>query len=152
MLCTPSFFLAKLFSHFFLLDHNTAIMTKFITKGQAACLVLGEPVTDDNRVKCKKIVEGTPFEVVYTLERGITRPIAIGKAVAQRDPFSYIEYPNTPPRQDTKPDEIEAENIVIQPSESSNLSVFLRNVIYLLSYNSFLSFRQFNQVVEQFSK
>ncbi|KAI9320894.1 hypothetical protein BX666DRAFT_1912297 [Dichotomocladium elegans] len=61
----------------------------FITKGQAACLVLGDAVTEANRAKCKTIVERTPFEVVYTLERGNTRPIAIGKAVAQRDPFSY---------------------------------------------------------------
>ncbi|KAG1320292.1 hypothetical protein G6F62_011401 [Rhizopus arrhizus] len=72
-------------------------MTTLITKGQAACLVLGESVTEANRVKCKAIVNGTPFDIVYTSERGNTRPIAIGKVVAERDPFTYLDYPDTPP-------------------------------------------------------
>lgn len=72
-------------------------MTTLITKGQAECLVLGESVTEANRVKCKAIVNGTPFDIVYTSERGNTRPIAIGKVVAERDPFTYLDYPDTPP-------------------------------------------------------
>jgi hypothetical protein len=72
-------------------------MTTLITKGQAACLVLGESVTKANRVKCKAIVNETPFDIVYTSERGNTRPIAIDKVVAEHDPFTYLDYPNTPP-------------------------------------------------------
>lgn len=118
-------------------------------------------MTEANRVKCKTIVEETPFEVVYTLERGNTRPIAIGKAAAQRDPFTCFGYPDTPPPQDEFPDDIETKN-VIRPAESndyalttiesSKLSVFLRNVICLPSYNSFLSFRlQLMQINGQLS-
>ncbi|KAI9320895.1 hypothetical protein BX666DRAFT_1912300 [Dichotomocladium elegans] len=120
----------------------------FITKGQAACLVLGDAVTEANRAKCKTIVERTPFEVVYTLERGNTRPIAIGKAVAQRDPFSYLGYPDTPPPQNDFSDDIETKNVnqsaesddcAVSTIESSKLSVFLRNVItYFLTIPSFL--------------
>lgn len=83
-------------------------MKKLTTKGEAAYLVLGEPVTDANRVKCKAIINSTPFDVVYTPEKGKSHPIAIGKVVAERDPFSYLPYPETPPPQYAiPPDSIE---------------------------------------------
>lgn len=72
-------------------------MPILITKGQAACILLGEIVTNENRVKCKAIMKETPFEIVHTSESGNRRPIAIAKNIFQRNPFDYLEYPDTPP-------------------------------------------------------
>ncbi|KAI8370174.1 hypothetical protein EDC96DRAFT_503294 [Choanephora cucurbitarum] len=60
-------------------------MEPFITKGQASYMVLGEAVTKSNRLKCKAIIEETPFEVVYTIAEGKMRPVAVGKQVVERD-------------------------------------------------------------------
>lgn len=40
------------------------------TKGEAVCLALGETVTEANYVKYKFDISDTPFDVVYTSERG----------------------------------------------------------------------------------
>ncbi|KAI8988607.1 hypothetical protein BDF20DRAFT_999000 [Mycotypha africana] len=62
-------------------------------------MVLGEEVTDVNRVKCKAIVDSyhPPLEVIYTSGEGNRRPFTIGKQVAARDPFTYHCYVDTPP-------------------------------------------------------
>ncbi|KAI8379551.1 uncharacterized protein BYT42DRAFT_330709 [Radiomyces spectabilis] len=44
----------------------------------------------------KVIVAETPFEVVYTAAEGRTRPVAVGKQIVERDPFTYQRYPDTP--------------------------------------------------------
>ncbi|KAL0143495.1 hypothetical protein V8B55DRAFT_1572222 [Mucor lusitanicus] len=72
-------------------------MEPFITREQASCMVLGEAVTESNRLKCKAIIEETPFQVVYTITEGKMRPVAVGKQVVPRDLFTYQEYPEAPP-------------------------------------------------------
>ncbi|KAG1439919.1 hypothetical protein G6F46_013884 [Rhizopus delemar] len=76
-------------------------MEPFITKVQASCMVLGEAVTESNRLKCKAIIEETPFQVVYTIAEGKMRPVAVGKQVVERNPFTYQKYPVTPPSSPT---------------------------------------------------
>jgi hypothetical protein len=85
----PSFF------HF----HYLTFFMAVITRGQACCMVLGEEVTNANRVKCKAIVDSyhPPLEVIYTSGEGNRRPFTIGKQVAARDPFTYHCYVDTPP-------------------------------------------------------
>lgn len=84
----------KIFFPFFL-----SFFMAVITKGQACCMVLGEEVTNANRVKCKAIVGSyhPPLEVIYTSGEGNRRPFTIGKQVAARDPFTYHYYADTPP-------------------------------------------------------
>ncbi|KAG0908310.1 hypothetical protein G6F33_009816 [Rhizopus arrhizus] len=62
-------------------------------------MVLGEEVTNANRVKCKATVDSyhPPLEVIYTSGEGNRRPFTIGKQVAARDPFTYHCYVDTPP-------------------------------------------------------
>ncbi|KAG0166085.1 hypothetical protein DFQ28_000675 [Apophysomyces sp. BC1034] len=72
-------------------------METVITKGQAACILLGDIISDDNRRKCKALMEETPLDIVYSPESGNKRPMAIGKVVVQRHPFDYLKYPDTPP-------------------------------------------------------
>lgn len=71
-------------------------MDSIITKGQAACQILGEDITPDNRQKCKTIIDDSVFEAVYRYDTGNRCPMAIGKKVARRDPLTYIAYPDTP--------------------------------------------------------
>jgi hypothetical protein len=76
-------------------------MELFITKGQASCMVLGEAITESNKLKSKAIIEETPFQVVYTVAEGKMRPVTVEKQVIERDPFTYQRYPDTSPSSPT---------------------------------------------------
>lgn len=80
---------------FFLLYYIST--APFITKGQDCCLLLGEEVTEADRIKCKSIVKDTPFDVVYTTEDRKIQPRAMENKVIALDPFKYPHYPDSPP-------------------------------------------------------
>lgn len=67
------------------------------TRGQAACLVLGSDMTVENRARCKKIFDDGPLDVVHVVDDHNRRPVAVGKKLIDRDPLTYLTYPDTPP-------------------------------------------------------
>ncbi|RCH91694.1 hypothetical protein CU097_005990 [Rhizopus azygosporus] len=84
-------------------------------------MVLEEATTEINRLKCKTIILETPFEVVYTIAEGKTRPVAVGKQVVERDSFTYQRYLDTSPSSPTlsSNDFHEAGSIVMLTKSSS---------------------------------
>ncbi|KAI9319212.1 hypothetical protein BX666DRAFT_1924069 [Dichotomocladium elegans] len=87
-------------------------------------MVLGEEVTNANRVKCKAIVDSyhPPLEVIYTSSEGNKRPFIIGKQVAARDPFTYHCYVDIPPSSPRFVNTVINNNEAINYSESSSVS------------------------------
>ncbi|CEP12783.1 hypothetical protein [Parasitella parasitica] len=85
-------------------------------------MVLGEKVTNANRVKCKAIVDSyhPPLEVIYTSGEGNRRPFTIGKQVAARDPFTYHCYVDTPPSSPRIVNTVISNDEVINCSDSSS--------------------------------
>ncbi|ORZ18854.1 hypothetical protein BCR42DRAFT_411719 [Absidia repens] len=74
-----------------------ATSKSIITRDEALCLVLDMVPTDTNKRKATKIMEESPFDVVYLSELGPLRPIAMGKAIIDKNPYTYKRYPQTPP-------------------------------------------------------
>lgn len=72
--------------------------TDILTLGQAACLVLSLPRSRDNRVKAKKIVTESCFDVTYLKHADPLLPVAVGKTIKQMNPTFYCSYPETPPQ------------------------------------------------------
>ncbi|CAO3695764.1 unnamed protein product [Umbelopsis ramanniana] len=70
-------------------------MDQKITHGQACCLVLGVPPTQENRVSSKEYFESSRLTVCYVDSLGPLRPFAMGKDVVARDPFTYQSYITT---------------------------------------------------------
>ncbi|ORX43536.1 hypothetical protein DM01DRAFT_1399584 [Hesseltinella vesiculosa] len=68
-----------------------------LTYGQACCLTLGLPPTDENRKKAKDYFEASLLVVCYLDSLGPRRPISIGKDVMARDPFTFQSYSTTRP-------------------------------------------------------
>ncbi|ORX63015.1 hypothetical protein DM01DRAFT_1379579 [Hesseltinella vesiculosa] len=68
-----------------------------LTYGQACCLVLSLPPTDENRKKANDYFDGSLLEVCFVGSLGPMRPIAIGKDVMARDPFTFQSYTTTRP-------------------------------------------------------
>ncbi|KAF7720806.1 hypothetical protein EC973_006011 [Apophysomyces ossiformis] len=67
-----------------------------LTLGQAACLVLGDPPTIENRKEAKEYFAKSRLAVTYIRNHDPYAPIAVGKALVERDPFKYQTYPDTP--------------------------------------------------------
>lgn len=72
-------------------------MDQKITHGQACCLVLGVPPTQENRVSSKEYFESSRLAVCYVDSLGPLHPFAMGKDVVARDPFNYRSYTTTRP-------------------------------------------------------
>ncbi|GAA5800594.1 hypothetical protein HPULCUR_006030 [Helicostylum pulchrum] len=72
-------------------------LVRCVSYCQDCCLLLGEEVTEADRIKCKSIVKDTPFDVVYTTEDRKIQPRAMENKVIALDPFKYPHYPDSPP-------------------------------------------------------
>lgn len=68
-----------------------------LTLGQASCLALCLPPTEENRKRAKKIFRESLFEVTYLKDANPMVPVAIGKNAKTLNPFLYNSYPETPP-------------------------------------------------------
>lgn len=69
-----------------------------LTLGQATCLVLGFPPTEENRKKAKEIMEKELLlEVTFDCWSSPLEPYVIGKTLKTMNPFVYQSYPPTPP-------------------------------------------------------
>lgn len=68
-----------------------------LTEGQACCLVLGKPPTEENRKEAKQIFADSPFGVTYLYGTNPMEPVAMGKDVIKQNPFKYKSYNATPP-------------------------------------------------------
>ncbi|KAI7904131.1 uncharacterized protein BX663DRAFT_504073 [Cokeromyces recurvatus] len=72
-----------------------------LTYGQACCLTLGLPPSNENRKKAKAYFETSLLDVCYISSLGARHPIAIGKDVMDRDPFTFQSFIDTRPSSPT---------------------------------------------------
>jgi hypothetical protein len=71
---------------------------RMLTLGQATCLVMGMPPTEENRKRAKEIMEKVPgLEVAYNYGSSHLEPYVIGKKWKTMHPYFYQSYPPTPP-------------------------------------------------------
>jgi hypothetical protein len=85
-----------------------------MSRGQAACIVLGLEPNLENRKQAKAIFEDIPLDVCYDINYGPLKPIALGKSVINRNPFLHKTYIDTRPN---SPEHIKDE---FTSSQSSN--------------------------------
>lgn len=68
-----------------------------LTLGQASCLVLGYlPNVSEERKKAKQHLQKSGLIAAYLRGQDPFRPMAIGMNVIERDPYTYISYPESP--------------------------------------------------------
>lgn len=68
-----------------------------LTLGQTSCLVLGYlPNNSEERKKAKKHLQKSGLIAAYLRGHDLFRPMAIGMNVIERDPYTYISYPESP--------------------------------------------------------
>lgn len=71
--------------------------SNLITRGQAACLILGLEPNKDNRKEAKSILDNTPLDATYCHDTSPLKPFAYGRKLISLNPFIYKQYPDTPP-------------------------------------------------------
>ncbi|CAO3633593.1 unnamed protein product [Cunninghamella blakesleeana] len=68
-----------------------------LTFGQASCLILGLPPTNENRKIAKEKMKKINMEPTYLDQAHQSIPTAIAKNVMELNPFLYRSYPETTP-------------------------------------------------------
>jgi hypothetical protein len=119
--------------------------TRITTKGEAACYFFGEDMTMENKRLLKQQLDDDPkFEMVYTLDTGMSRPMAIGRKDAARDPLLYHSYPDS----DDNSDDIDnrVEEVLHSSQESKNGTQSTQNYSELnaICFNSFVGDSSFS--------
>ncbi|KAI9012657.1 hypothetical protein CLU79DRAFT_769517 [Phycomyces nitens] len=61
-------------------------------RSQAACKVLGVPMTEENGQNCLAKLERGDLEVIYVEEVGHRQPFAVGKQTIVQDPVYFRKY------------------------------------------------------------
>lgn len=92
--------------------------TGLITLGQASCLVLSLPPSEENRRKAKEIISKSSFDVTFLKNTDPMVPVAIGKVTKKLNPFLYCSYPETPPFSDNEEDE-ETGNLITREKNTN---------------------------------
>lgn len=97
---TPKILAILIFTNFDFKIHLLSyykLLTIMLTLGQASCLVLGYlPNVSEERKKAKQHLQKSGLIAAYLRGQDPFRPMAIGMNVIERDPYTYISYPESP--------------------------------------------------------
>ncbi|ORY97157.1 hypothetical protein BCR42DRAFT_444740 [Absidia repens] len=107
------------------------------TGGRAAYYVMDRETTKEDREKANAVMDINVMDVARYHGKDPLQPIGMGKAMIKKHPFTYKEYPRTPPFSP-----IQGADTMNEPDNSNNYSIFSDKVSNSYSKNDLMTLLQ----------